>query len=44
MQQDAKLALVACQGIISLHNNSIRKYVKDEYKHGQKQAKAKQAG
>ena len=43
IQQDAKLALVACQGIISLHNDSIRKYVNDEYKHGQKQPKAKQA-
>ena len=43
IQQDAKLALVACQGIISLHNDSIRKYVKDECKHGHKQAKTKRA-
>ena len=43
MRQDAKLALVVCKGIISLYNDSIRKYVKDDYKHGHKHRNAKRA-
>jgi len=43
MQQDARLALVAYNGIITLHNDSVRKYAKDDYMHGRKQRKAKAA-
>jgi hypothetical protein len=43
LQQDARLALVACKGIISLHNDSVRKYAHDEYMHGRKHRQAKAA-
>ncbi len=43
IQNSRRLALVACQGIITLHNDSVRKYAKDEYMHGSKQRQAKQA-
>jgi hypothetical protein len=43
LQQDARLALVACKGIISLHNDSVRKYAHDEYMHGRKHRQAKTA-
>jgi len=43
LQQDARLALVACKGIISLHNDSVRKYAHDEYMHGRRHRQAKAA-
>ena len=41
LQQDARLALVACKGIISLHNDSVRKYANNEYMHGRKHRPAR---
>jgi len=43
LQQDARLALVACKGIISLHNDSVRKYAEDKHQHGRKHRQARAA-